>query len=1014
MGNQLLRNTVFTTLLLFVCLVNAQDFSAKYENNTLKIESKYPTESLYLYFSFIDVDQLKINGGTSNTKRKGNPSISVDFKENEKELVLRTSKIKLAIEKSTRLISVVRLPNEVIWQGTFSLAPHPETKEQVLQVKSIGSLEEHFFGLGERLNGFDQKGKRVIMEIDDAWGRSNGKAYKAVPFYMSSRKYGLLVNSSERIIFDMAKESPDQALIIMPGKEIECFLFANDSPLQIMEDYTDITGKSPVIPNWSLEPWLSRRSHAGWTNTSYAKLELDQMENNGQHIGVILWEGIKHQFLKEQELSAYDLVNYWHDKNMKVVFYDRTGQITDTPENLEKYKYDDPSVKKYFLRDENGDLIKVGLGAIANPDADSKAYVYIDPTNPKAMDWWFQKNYEQKVMSDNGKSGPNGYNLDGIKIDFSELLPKDLKGYKTHKPAPGIANFHAVIFAEKVNDWLQKVKPEGGITWTRGGGLGLQRGGVFWNGDRIRNMSQLKGTISSLLAVSVSGLAYAGHDLGGYMRGDDPEAEETYIRGVQFTTFSPFFHDHGSAQAPREQNRYGRENYGFYTRVRYNILPYLQGLMLDAVQRGWPIMRPLFFYYPDDPQTWLLEDEYFLGKNLLIAPIVSKGTSRTVYLPEGNWIDFWTNESFKGNSQILVNKPLNQIPVFVREKAILPLALNENLEIGGEFNHKNKNKLRNTYKLFGLESGTSILPAGEDKQSTLKINKSNGKVSLRLDGMDKDFALIIPNMRPSSIKVNNTIISEIDKNFKQSGQAWKYDSSSSELKIKIETKNNISSYEIELLELPITDISFKVGANVAEISQPKTPNIVSIEAWSESVDIIFDKEDALDEKYIISYGKLGGSIRPNRASLNYGDKITIDGLDNGKMYFFRFWAENQLYRSLETDWFLMTPTNKKKPKHSYVGKGLFIKANHFSEKSVDDDGSKTFTFSVETDYQASVKIWVQLNKFSTHHDYDKWYETSDKTLNGSDTIEIEVPANHKLSRIFIAPEGETPFFNDGF
>ena len=164
------------------------------------------------------------------------------------------------------------MPNELFWQGKIQLGVHPESKKQVVQIIAEVDANEHFYGLGERLNGFDQKGKVVTIQLSDAWSRSNELAYKAVPFYMSSHNYGLLVNTPERVIFDMANANSNQSIITLPGQALEMVFFANVSPLKVMEQFTDITGKSPVIPSWSLEPWLSRRRHTGWTNTKYCKL----------------------------------------------------------------------------------------------------------------------------------------------------------------------------------------------------------------------------------------------------------------------------------------------------------------------------------------------------------------------------------------------------------------------------------------------------------------------------------------------------------------------------------------------------------------------------------------------------------------------------------------------------------------------------------------------------------------------------------------------------------------------
>ena len=1015
---KILLQSLISTLLLLICsTLFAQKLNGWFNNSTLSLRQHLKTQQYYSAIQFITPNQIRIKSGLqkSDVSQLETDVFEPYFMETEEELILKSHIVKLSVNKITQEFTLVRLPHEVLWKGRFSEGEHPETNKQILELVSDINIEEHFYGLGERLNGFDQKGKRVTMQLSDAWSRSNELAYKAVPFYMSSRNYGFLVSTAERVIFDIGNERTNEAKIIMPGQSAEFVIFASNSPLKVIEQYTDITGKSPIIPTWSLEPWLSRRGHAGWTNTKYCKQEMDQLEEHGYRFGVVLWEGLRRQFEKEQEPSVYSLVNYWHNKGMKAIFWDRTGQLQETPENKLKYKYDEEPVKSYFICDKNNDLVRVGSkGGTVNPDSGKSAFIYIDPTNPEAMEWWFENIYAQKILSDNGESGPNGYNLDGIKIDFAELFPSYLKDYKTHIPTPGIANVHAVKFAEAVNDWLTEVKPDGGITWGRGGGIGIQRGGIFWNGDRMRNFAQLKGTVSSLLSVSVSGLAYAGHDVGGYMKGDDPEAAETYIRGVQFATFSPFFHDHGSVQAPREQNEYGRENYAFYTRVRYNLIPYLNGLINDANKLGWPMMRPLFFYHPNDKKAWNVDDEYYLGKDLLVAPILTKGTSRLVYLPAGRWVDFWTDEEFYGNTEILINKDLNRIPVFIRKDAIFPLALNENLEEGGMFPHSNKNKLRITYKFACLNSGTFILPTVISDNIVLTTSKTNNTVQLNFEGVSENFALKIPNTIPTSIKINGETIVADAGNFKSNKQGWKYDTESSELKIKVEAQKGIEDYSLELVGLSDNKVPLLKGKTIADIPRPQLPKIISIEPWNESVDIVFDKEDKLGERYIIGYGLDESLTADNRYHLNFGNKVTIKGLQNNRRYYFRVWAENQFFRSIETDWYTVVPKDDKRPVNTYTGKGMFIQANHFSAKEVTDDGTKKYRFDLESTRAEMVKVWIQLNQHRTHHDYDKWYEIRGKQLQKSDSIRIEVPSVHTLTRVFIAPEGETPFFNDDF
>jgi len=363
---------------------------------------------------------------------------------------------------------------------------------------------------------------------------------------------------------------------------------------------------------------------------------------------------------------------------------------------------------------------------------------------------------------------------------------------------------------------------------------------------------------------------------------------------------------------------------------------------------------------------------------LLVAPILTKGTSRIVYLPAGSWVDFWTNEEFKGNTEIVVNKDLNRIPVFVRKNVILPLALNEDLEVGGMFQHSNKNKLRVTYNFACLENGTTILPTNTSDKTVITVRKNTGSTTLTFSGVKDDFAIKMPNTIPAEIKINGVLIMACTANFKNQKQAWKYDTESLELKIKGETKEGVSEYVVELIGIANNTIALLPGKTIADIARPQLPKIVSIEPWNESVDIVFDKVDKLGERYVIGYGLGRNETATNRYDLNFGNKVTITGLRNNRKYYFRVWAENQFYRSLETDWYPVVPTSDKKPVNTYSGKGVFVQSNHFTEKEVSDNGTKTYRFDVESNTPTVVKIWIELNQHRTHHDYNKWYEVREK------------------------------------
>ena len=198
--------------------------------------------------------------------------------------------------------------------------------------------------------------------------------------------------------------------------------------------------------------------------------------------------------------------------------------------------------------------------------------------------------------------------------------------------------------------------------------------------------------------MSICGVSLIGHDLGGYRGDDSEEAKKVYIRGVQYAAFSPSFHDHGSAPGPWEQDEIGQENYKFYSRLRYNLVPYLYHYVCVSHRTGIPMMRSLYLHHPNDENTYSVEDQYYLGDNLLIAPIVTFSDTRKIYLPQGQWIDFWTRKQYDGRQFIEYMAPLNQIPVFIKTATILPLQLNDTMQVGGIFPQEKKDNLLLTFR----------------------------------------------------------------------------------------------------------------------------------------------------------------------------------------------------------------------------------------------------------------------------------------------------------------------------
>lgn len=938
---QIAGHTIYSNAVNFKCLYGTEDRNA----------------SIRVSFPFPDVVRVQIHHGEGPFAEDIGQSFDIKQKENMFEL--KTDSLLVTIQKQPWELTVTRINGDIV----FSQVPeqsgyvNSESGNRTLRITVPMQKNEGFYGFGEKFNGMNQRGKKVVMEISDAYVEEGSRTYKAIPFFISSARYGLLVNSAMPVVYDLGVKNKDFYSFENPDNEINYFVFTNKDPLTIIQQYTDVVGKTRLIPKWSLEPWLSRRGMTGWDSTSTAEADVDMLLGSGFPLGVILWEGIRGQLSKKQIPDTHTLSDKWHSLGLKQTFWGLAGHIRN---NADDFKSANP---EYFIRNNDSTF---SIGGFKG------GHAYIDPTNSDAMKWWIKTFYEPYISGEDGHSVPGHANLDGMKIDFCELFPKYNSPLLMNKTVKGIENVHAVLFSEQIYDWLQKVKPEGGITWVRGGGLGIQRVGFAWGGDRRRTFPQLKGTVSASLSLAVCGVGLAGYDLGGYIGGNSPDSREVYIRGAQYAAFSPSFHDHGSAPAPWEQDGYGQENYKFYARIRYNLIPYLYHLVQIAHETGIPLMRPLFLHYPDDDNTYPIEDEYMLGDAVLAAPFVHTGTTRDLYLPVGEWIDFWNGKTYSGKQIIKYTAPLNQIPVFVKSSSIIPLELNKSLQIGGAFPQNQKNDLLLTFGIWG--DGDAALDFYDNKNKiNISTQTSLTERQIVVENINRNFGLYLLSNKPEKITVNETEIAYLNTDdFKRSNIGWTYDTENLKVLIKIAGENSKRNYIIRISGLDRDKYTTIQKERLAITGlPPKQPKIMKVENWNESVDVHFEPVDNA-YAYIVEYGSFPDEL--DKTLVNIAESpATIRNVPIGKPLYVSIRAQNEWGSSIETSPVLAKQMTAQKTVFSLEDGSAFLRGNHYNSKTVSDDGTRQLEYSITVPKAGDYQFWIKAKKNIGHHLYFRWY-----------------------------------------
>ena len=511
-------------------------------------------------------------------------------------------------------------------QRPFTVEHHPNGD---LTLSLELSADEAIWGFGQRLDAFNLRGTRLETWATDGWNRLD-TSYFAVPFFISSHGYALFVNHPGRIQFDIGATVANRLSIRVPDAAVELIAFEG-APAEIVQAYTELVGRPKSAPPWIYRPWMSRNSYFG---SAEIDRMLQRMAALGMPIGVVVleaWAEELHNFAFERR--RYPLPITWirdlKQRGVRVICW-----ITPSvwPESM-----------AHQAARDNGWLVR-------NEDGSEHIVRWLE--NGRKID--FRISAAQRAWRD-------------WQVPLVEM---GVSGFKTdggeHMPDPIFHNQHPYYYTRASLDAFASAGREG-ITFNRSANPLSAGLSLFWAGDQYADWSRLAAVVRGGLSAAVSGFPLWGHDIGGYSGIPD---KNLYLRWLQFGVFSPLMHFHG--ETAREPWHYDEETIRiaqFYFRIRARLEPQLHQWGLDAIHKGIPILRPLPWHYPGDPHTHSIDDQYLLGPDLLVAPMVHAGESRSVYLPDGDWIDLWNHSLHSGPRQVPVSPALHEIPLFVRASA---------------------------------------------------------------------------------------------------------------------------------------------------------------------------------------------------------------------------------------------------------------------------------------------------------------------------------------------------------
>ncbi|KAF1298474.1 alpha-xylosidase [Enterococcus sp. JM4C] len=517
---------------------------------------------------------------------------------------------------------------------------------------------ELVYGMGERFTPFTKNGQTVDIWNEDG-GTGSEKSYKNIPFYLTNKGYGVFVNHPEKVSFEVASENVSRTQFSVEGEILEYFIIYGPTMKEVLQKYTDLTGKPALPPAWSFGLWLSTSFTTDYSEKTVMQF-IDGMQEREIPFDVFhfdcFWmkefEWCGFEWDKEMFPDPQGLLDRIHEKGLKICMW-------INPYIGQKAKvFKECKEKGYFIKRENGavwqwDLWQAGQGII-------------DFTNPEAREWY--KN-QLRILLNMG--------VDSFKTDFGERIPTDAVYYDGSDPEK-MHNYYAYLYNEVVFELLEEIKGEGNaVVFARSASVGSQKFPVHWGGDNLSQYSSMAESLRGGLSFVLSGFGFWSHDIGGF---EENTSEDLYKRWTQFGLLSTHSRYHGNIEYRVPWN-FGEESALVtqkFSSLKNKLMPYIYKEAVNTAKTGVPMMRPLVLEFEEDYTVHTIDKQYMFGEDLLVAPIFNEEGQVSFYVPEGTWTSYLNNASYVGGKWYHETHDYFSLPLLARPNSLIVEGANVN------------------------------------------------------------------------------------------------------------------------------------------------------------------------------------------------------------------------------------------------------------------------------------------------------------------------------------------------
>ena len=663
---------------------------------------------------------------------------AIDATEDDEKIVVKSGNAKLVITKENWSMTYYNGDKKLStsawrdlaymktdWKGD-AYVKSADKDAYMRQQLSLG-VGELIYGLGERFAAFTRNGQSIDIWNEDG-GTSTDQSYKNIPFYISNKGYGVFVNHTEKVSFEVATEAVTKVEFSVPGESLDYFFFNGPDLKDVLRRYTDLTGKPALPPAWTFGLWLSTSFTTNYDEKTVMSF-IDGMLDRGIPLKVFHFDCF---WMKDFHWTDF----LWDER----VFPDPEGMLSRMKaKGLKICVWINPYIaQESVMFDEGmegGYFLKRPDGSVWQWDMWQPGMAIVDFTNPEAKKW-YQKKLEALV--DMG--------VDCFKTDFGERIPTDCVYYDKKNPEK-MHNYYTYLYNEAVFEVLEKKKgKDEAVLFARSATAGGQKFPVHWGGDCWSDYESMEESLRGGLSLQLSGFGFWSHDIGGF---ENTSTADVYKRWCAFGLLSTHSRLHGSTsyRVPWVYDEDGDTEacdvLRHYTVLKGRLMPYLWAQANKTHNVGVPMMRSMIVAFSDDTACKYLDQQYMLGDNLCIVPVMNEEGIAEFYVPDcGTWTDIQSGETYEGGKYYKRQCDYFQTPILARPNSIVTY---------GNFDAEDKMTVVYDYLekadavIYGLEDGKSatatIYDSESNKLTDIKAERNANVITVSYNSTDKNFTV---------------------------------------------------------------------------------------------------------------------------------------------------------------------------------------------------------------------------------------------------------------------------------